>query len=60
VTTYLHMTVRIDAGRRDEARRDRVQELRRRIERDEYAVDAQKVADAILRRLVHEASPPPG
>jgi anti-sigma28 factor (negative regulator of flagellin synthesis) len=37
----------------------RMQEIQERIERDEYAVDPQKVADAILRRLsVLVPSPP--
>ena len=34
-----------------------MQQLRERIERDEYAVDAEKVADAIIKRLVNEAAP---
>jgi anti-sigma28 factor (negative regulator of flagellin synthesis) len=39
----------------------RMQEIRERIERDEYEVDARKVADAILRRLsMLEAAPPRG
>jgi anti-sigma28 factor (negative regulator of flagellin synthesis) len=29
----------------------KMQQLRERIERDDYAVDAHKVADAIVRRL---------
>ena len=66
VTTYLHMTalaVRYETGRRrrferrDEARMVQMQQLRERIERDEYAVDAEKVADAIIKRLVNEAAP---
>ena len=60
VTTYVHMTalaVRYESGRkrrferRDEARMVRMQQLRERIEHDDYVVDAHKVADAILRRL---------
>ena len=66
VTTYVHMTalaVRYETGRRrrferrDEARMVQMQQLRERIERDEYAVDAEKVADAIVKRLVLEAAP---
>ena len=37
-----------------------MEQLRERIERDEYAVDPAKVADAIVRRLMHEAAPPRG
>ena len=61
VTSYVHMTaraIRYAAGRRrrferrDESRMARMEQLRERIERDEYAVDAHKVADAIVRRLL--------
>jgi len=34
-----------------------MEQLREQIARDEYAVDAVKVADAIVRRLVLEAAP---
>jgi anti-sigma28 factor (negative regulator of flagellin synthesis) len=66
VTIYVHMTalaVRYESGRtrrferRDEARMVQMQQLRERIERDEYAVDAEKVAAAIVRRLMNEAAP---
>jgi anti-sigma28 factor (negative regulator of flagellin synthesis) len=33
-----------------------MQQIRERLERDEYAVDPQKVADAILRRLLGVAA----
>lgn len=33
-----------------------MQQIRERLERDEYAVDPQKVADAILRRLLGAAA----
>jgi anti-sigma28 factor (negative regulator of flagellin synthesis) len=46
--------------RRDEARMVRMQQIRERIERDEYAVDPAKVADAIMRRLMHVTAPPRG
>jgi anti-sigma28 factor (negative regulator of flagellin synthesis) len=61
VTTYVHMTalaVRYETGRarrferRDEARMVQMEQLRERIERDDYAVDANKVADAIVRKLL--------
>ena len=60
VTSYVHMTalaVRYETGRqrrferRDESRMIKMQQLRERIERDDYAVDTHKVADAIVRRL---------
>jgi anti-sigma28 factor (negative regulator of flagellin synthesis) len=38
--------------RRDESRMVHMEQLRERIERDEYAVDAHKVADAIVRKLL--------
>ena len=66
VTNYVHMTVltaRYETGtrrrfeRRDESRMMQMQELRERIERDEYSVDPEKVADAILRRLMEVAAP---
>jgi anti-sigma28 factor (negative regulator of flagellin synthesis) len=44
-------------ARRDESRMTQLREL---IERDEYAVDPEKVAEAIVRRLMLEASPPRG
>jgi hypothetical protein len=68
VTRYVHMTVlavrhevkerpivpgaRRRFGRNDESRTAHMHQLRERIERDEYAVDAEKVAAAILRRLL--------
>ena len=61
VTTYVHMTalaVRYETGRRrrferrDEARMVQMEQLRERIERDDYPVDAHKVADAIVRKLL--------
>ena len=66
VTTYVHMTVlavRYETGkrrrfeRRDESRMMQMQELRERIERDDYSVDPEKVADAIVRRLMDVAAP---
>ena len=66
VTSYVHMTalaVRYESGRkrrferRDEARMVRMQQLRERIERHEYAVDAAKVADAIVRKLLAQRQP---
>ena len=66
VTTYIHMTalaVRYESRRmrrferRDESRMALMEQLRERIERDEYAVDADKVADAIVRKLMHVAAP---
>jgi anti-sigma28 factor (negative regulator of flagellin synthesis) len=44
--------------RRDESRMALMDELRERIQRHEYAIDAEKVADAIMRKLMHEAAPP--
>jgi anti-sigma28 factor (negative regulator of flagellin synthesis) len=41
-------------GRRDESRTTHMDQLRERIERDAYAVDPQKVADAIVRRLLSQ------
>ena len=67
VTNHVHMTVlavRHEAkerptvpghrrfGRHDESRTTHMQQLRDRIERDDYAVDPDKVAAAILRRLL--------
>lgn len=52
------LAVRYETGRRrrferrDEARMVQMEQLRERIERDEYAVDAAKVADAIVRKLL--------
>jgi anti-sigma28 factor (negative regulator of flagellin synthesis) len=37
-----------------------MEQLRERIERDDYAVDPQKVADAIVKRLMLEAAPTRG
>jgi len=63
VTTYVHMTVlavrhQTGTGRRfgrsDESRRMHMEQLRERIELESYAVDPQKVADAIVRRLMGE------
>jgi len=67
-TRYVHMTVlavrhevkerpivpghRRRFGRNDESRTAHMHELRERIERDDYSVDADKVAAAILRRLL--------
>jgi hypothetical protein len=64
VTTYVHMTVlavRHETGhgrrfaRQDESRRIDMELLRDRIERDEYSVDPDKVADAIVQRLLTES-----
>ena len=69
VTSYVHMTalaVRYGSRRmrrferRDEARMVLMEQLRERIERDEYAVDPEKVADAIVRKLMLVAAPPRG
>jgi anti-sigma28 factor (negative regulator of flagellin synthesis) len=52
------LAVRYESGRkrrferRDEARMVQMEQLRDRIERDDYAVDADKVADAIVRKLL--------
>ena len=52
------LAIRYETGRarrfqrRDESRMAKMKQLRERIERDEYAVDADKVADAIVRRLL--------
>ena len=63
MTTYVHMTVlavRYQTGngrrfgRSDESRRMHMEQLRELIELDTYAVDPQKVADAIVRRLMAE------
>ena len=63
VTSYVHMTalaVRYETGRRrrferrDEARMVQMEQLRERIERDDYSVDAHKVADAIVRKLMSQ------
>jgi len=58
------LAVRDETGRRrrfercdDESRKTQLDTLRGLIERDEYAVDAEQVADAILRRLMLEAAP---
>jgi anti-sigma28 factor (negative regulator of flagellin synthesis) len=42
---------------RRESRMAKMEQLRERIARDAYAVDADKVADAIVRRLMLEAAP---
>ena len=63
VTTYVHMTVlavrhQTGTGRRfgrsDESRRMHMEQLREQIELETYSVDPQKVADAIMRRLIAE------
>jgi anti-sigma28 factor (negative regulator of flagellin synthesis) len=46
--------------RRDESRTALMEQLRERIERDEYAVDPHKVADAIVKKLMHVAAPSRG
>jgi anti-sigma28 factor (negative regulator of flagellin synthesis) len=52
------LAVRYESGRtrrferRDETRMVQMEQLRERIERDDYAVDARKVADAIVRKLL--------
>jgi anti-sigma28 factor (negative regulator of flagellin synthesis) len=57
------LAVRYETGtrrrfeRRDESRMMQMQELRERIERDDYSVDPEKVADAIVRRLMDVAAP---
>jgi anti-sigma28 factor (negative regulator of flagellin synthesis) len=57
------LAVRYETGRRrrferrDESRTAQMEQLRERIERDDYAVDPEKVADAIVRRLMDVASP---
>ena len=57
------LAVRYETGkrrrfeRRDESRMMQMQELRERIERDDYSVDPEKVADAIVRRLMQVAAP---
>jgi anti-sigma28 factor (negative regulator of flagellin synthesis) len=45
---------------RSESRMAMMEQLRERIERDDYAVDPAKVADAIVRRLMLEAPPDRG
>ena len=66
VSTYVHMTalaVRYESGRRrrferrDESRMVQMEQLRERIERDDYAIDAHKVADAIMRKLLAQRQP---
>jgi anti-sigma28 factor (negative regulator of flagellin synthesis) len=61
LTSYIHMTVlavRHETGtgrrfgRRDQSRRMHMEQLRERIERDDYAIDPEKVADAIVRHLL--------
>jgi anti-sigma28 factor (negative regulator of flagellin synthesis) len=57
------LAVRYETGkkrrfeRRDESRMMQMHELRERIERDDYSVDPEKVADAIVRRLMEVAAP---
>ena len=52
------LAVRYETGRRrrferrDEARMVQMEQLREQIERHDYAVDPQKVADAIVRKLL--------
>ena len=52
------LAVRYETGRtrrferRDESRMVQMEQLRERIEHDEYVVDAHKVADAIVRKLL--------
>lgn len=68
-TTYVHMTALLEVrtasrsaecadrrrfGRRAESRTTHMHQIRERIERDAYAVDPQKVADAIVRRLLSQ------
>ena len=54
------LAVRYETGRRrrferrDEARMVQMEQLRERIERDDYSVDAHKVADAIVRKLLSQ------
>jgi anti-sigma28 factor (negative regulator of flagellin synthesis) len=58
------LAVRYETGtkrrfeRRDESRMMQMELLRERIERDDYAVDPEKVADAIVRRLLMEVAAP--
>jgi hypothetical protein len=70
VTRYVHMTVlavrhevterptvpgaRRRFGRNDKSRTAHMKQLRERIESDDYAIDADKVAAAILRRLLEQ------
>lgn len=63
VTTYVHMTVLAVRpstgtgrrfGRSTESRRTHMEQLRERIELESYRVDPDKVADAIVRRLLAE------
>jgi anti-sigma28 factor (negative regulator of flagellin synthesis) len=60
------LAVRYETGkrrrfeRRDESRMMQMHELRERIERDDYSVDPEKVADAIVRRLMEVAAPQRG
>jgi anti-sigma28 factor (negative regulator of flagellin synthesis) len=55
------LAVRYESGRKrrfaSESRMARMEQLRALIERDDYAVDPEKVADAIVRRLMLEAAP---
>ena len=59
MTSYVHMTalaVRQEpgTGRRfaRQGRRTHLEQLRERVRRGEYAVDAEQVADAIVRRVL--------
>lgn len=64
VTKPIHMTVlaqrydtrRARTGRRfiSESRKAQMEQLRERIDRGEYSVDPRQVADAIVRRLLHD------
>jgi anti-sigma28 factor (negative regulator of flagellin synthesis) len=61
------LAVRHETGRRrrfdrrdGESRTTQLDHLRDLIARDEYAVDAEKVAEAMLRRLMLEAKPRSG
>jgi anti-sigma28 factor (negative regulator of flagellin synthesis) len=58
------LAVRYESGRKrrfaSESRMARMEQLRALIERDDYAVDPEKVADAIVRRLMLEAAPRSG
>ena len=70
MTKPIHMTVlaeryetrKADRGRRfmSESRRQQMEALQERIGRDEYAVDANLVAEAILQRLAGGRDAAPG
>jgi anti-sigma28 factor (negative regulator of flagellin synthesis) len=64
VTSYVRMTalaVRYESGTKrrfaSESRMAKMEHLRELIAHDDYAVDAEKVAEAIVRRLMQEAAP---